>query len=168
MAKLRRVYWDSCAWLGLLNGEPDKRRELEIIYRAAQRGEYEIWTSTYSLVEVNRYSHEFSEAKPLSPENLTKIENFFHQPFIKLVPVDMEIGRHARQLLRETPKLGKKPDAVHLASALRWSVDALHTYDGSDLLHLSGKFRDRSGNPLVICVPDEAPDGPLFATAKRP
>ena len=165
MAKTKRVYWDSCAWLGLLNGEPDKRRELEIIYNSARDGIYELWTSTYSQVEVYRYKFEENTERPWSEANTKKIEQFFLQPFIRLVPVDLEIGRHARQIYRETPGLKKRPDAVHLASALRWPVDAMHTYDRPDLLVLSYKFVGRSGNPLLICKPNEESDGPLFGRA---
>lgn len=140
MPKLRKVYWDSCAWLGLMNCEPNRSRELEIIYNAAKDGLYELWTSTFSLVEANRFKTEDGRAKPLASEELAKIEQFFNQPFIKLIPVDMEIASHARRLCRETSGLSKKQDAIHLASALKWPVEALHTYDGSDLLHLSNRF----------------------------
>lgn len=167
MAKLKRFYWDSCAWLGLLNGEDDKKRELEIIYKGAQNGHYELWTSTFSLVEANRYDTEKNRAKPLEPDNLRMIEEFFEQAFIKLIPLDMEIAKSARRLYRETPGLGKKADAVHLASALRWPVNAMHTYDGCDLLHLSGKLVGRSGEALLICTPDEEASGSLFAHAKK-
>lgn len=165
MATLKRVYWDSCAWLGLLNGEPDKRRELEIIYNSARNGQYEIWTSTFTQVEVYRYDNEANTPRPWSDVNTRKIEQLFLQPFVKIVPLDLEIGRHARQIYRETPGLKKRPDAIHLASALRWPVDAMHTYDRPDLLVLSYKFTGRSGKPLFICKPNEDSDGPLFGQA---
>lgn len=38
----RRVYWDACAWIGLLNNEPDKHPPLRIIWEHAQRGQFEI------------------------------------------------------------------------------------------------------------------------------
>ena len=107
MPRAGRVYWDSCAWLGLINGEIDKLRELEIIYDAARRGEYEIWTSTYSMVECNRLRAERNESKPLDSRNIEKIEAFFRQAFIKLVPVDFQIAQRAVQLVRETPGLKK-------------------------------------------------------------
>lgn len=162
-----KFYWDSCAWLGLLNGEPEKKRELEIVYNSARKGECEIWTSTFSLVEVNRFEDEVGKAKPLEPERLIQIAKLFEQPFVKLVALDLEIARNAQKLVRETSGLRKKTDAVHLASALRWSVDALHTYDNDDLLHLDGKLLDKRGNSLRICYPDEHSDGPLFAQNKR-
>ena len=165
LAKLTRVYWDSCAWLGLINGEADKRRELQIIYESAKNGNYELWTSTWTLVECHREASEKQNAKPLATEGLKRIREFFQQPFIKQTPVDAPIANRAAELLRTTPGLKKKGDAVHLASALWWSVDELHTYDGNDLLHLSYKFVDRRGRSLLICKPKCATDGPLFGNA---
>ena len=159
---IKKLYWDSCAWLGLINGEPDKRRELELLYKAAQDGSYELWTSTFTQVEVFRYSDEAEMPRPWSDVNTKKIEAFFLQPFIHLIPLDLEIGRRARQIYRDTPSLKKRPDAIHLASALRWPVDVMHTYDRPDLLTLSNKFTGRSGLPLEICVPSEETNGPLF------
>lgn len=170
MAKIRKVYWDSCAWLGLLNGEADKRRELEIIYDAAKSGSFEIWSSTIALIEVNKLAEERDRmnvqgkvAGILTPENLLKIEALFNQPFVKMIPLDVEISGRARKLYRETPKLGKINDAVHLASALKWNLELFHTYDHDDLIHLSRKFKTDKGVELVICYPDETTDGPLFA-----
>ncbi len=166
MAKPARYYWDSCAFLGLLNGEANKRRELEIIYEAARRGDAEIWTSAITLVEVSRLSSEANTPKPFAEANDDVISDLLEQPFIKIVPVDFETGRQARRLLRATPKLKKRPDAIHLASALRWPVSCMHTYDRDDLLHLSGKLTAKDGSKLVICYPDETTDGPLFAQAR--
>lgn len=138
-----------------------------LIYEAARRNDYVIWTSTLSLVEVNRKDDEAGKPKPLDPKALAEITNLMEQPFVKLVPVDLEIAKSAQRLIREVPKLSKRPDAIHLASAIKYSVDALHTYDGSDLLHLDGKVSDKKGRPLTICVPDKDSDGPLFAHGKK-
>lgn len=161
-AKPIRLYWDSCAWLGFLNGEDDKKRELEIIYSAARDGRFEIWTSTLSMVEVRRTAAEKHEPKPLSDENNGKIRQLFEQRFVFSIPLAQDIADNARELFRTTPGLGKFQDAVHLASALRWSVPILHTYDNDDLLHLSGKFKCRNGELITICYPNETTDGPLF------
>jgi len=163
LAKPVKLYWDSCAWLGLLNGEPDKKRELEIVYGHAKAGNYQIWTSTLSMVEVRRLESEKNDQKPLSEENLKKIGDLFLQSFVMPIPLDVEIAVNARRLLRATSGLGKYQDAVHLASALKWNLPLLHTYDHDDLLHLSDKFECSSGEKLRICYPDETADGPLFA-----
>ncbi|MGW8135549.1 type II toxin-antitoxin system VapC family toxin [Sphingomonas zeae] len=163
MAKPVRIYWDSCAWLGLINGEPDKRRELEIVYGNARQGKYELWTSTLSIVEVRRLRSEQHDPKPLSEDNRNTLRDLFRQPFVKPIPLALDIAEEARDLFRRTKGLGKFPDAVHLASALRWNSSVLHTYDNQDLLHLSMKFDCRNGEKLAISYPDETTDGPLFA-----
>ena len=84
MAKPIKLYWDSCAWLGFLNGEDDKKRELEIVYGNARNGKYELWTSTFSMVEARRLKVEEQEAKPLSDANLKKIKDIFGQPFVNI------------------------------------------------------------------------------------
>lgn len=167
MPKAVRVYWDSCAWLGLLNGEEAKKRALGIIWEGARAGGFEIWTSTLSILEVRRLRAEEQEAKPLGPEKLKIIAAFFRQPSVKLVPLALDIAEHARELVRTTDGLGKWQDAVHLASALRWDVTLFHTYDQTDLLHLSERLRCRNGDRLTICLPDETADGPLFANIAR-
>ena len=151
MGKPVRLYGDSCAWLGFLNGEADKKRELEIVYGSAQNGNYELWTSTLSMVEVRRLKTEQHDTKLLGDENLKKIRDIFGQPFVKPIPLVQDIAEHARELLRTTVGLQKFQDAIHLASALRWYVTALHTYDNSDLLHLSDRFICKNGKALPIC-----------------
>lgn len=163
MARAVKLYWDSCAWLGLLNGEADKKRELDIVYAHAKTGHYEIWTSTFSIVEVRRIDSEKDDPKPLSAKNLEIIEGLFLQSFVKIIPLDLEIASDARRLFRETQGLGKYQDAVHLASAIKWNLPTLHTYDHEDLLHLDGKLQCKNGDKLRICYPDETTDGPLFA-----
>jgi predicted nucleic acid-binding protein len=169
LAKLPRFYWDSCAWLGLLNGEPDKKRELEIVYGNAKNGKCEIWTSTIAFIEVNRLAPEKSSPRPLEDGVSKTIDAIFQQPFVKPIPLDVEIGHRARKLYRETPTLEFR-DAGHVASAVRWSIPVFHTYDGgkgNGLIDLSGKFQLKDGSAaLIICYPDSTTDGPLFANSK--
>lgn len=167
MAKAKKVYWDTCAWLGLINGEAEKKRSLGIIYGGAERGHYEIWTCATAIVEANRLKTEKQDSKPLTAENLKVLDDLFLQPFVKVMPNDIEVARMARKLFRETVGLGKKWDAVHLASAMRSNIEVFHTYDRDDLLHLNGSLICRNGNPLTICYPDETTDGRLFAEASR-
>lgn len=168
MAKVIKLYWDSCAWLGLLNGEAAKKRELELVYGFARQGHYEIWTSTLAMVEVRRFNDEVNVQKPLSDEKLKIIRDIFRQPFVKTIPLSFEIAEQARELVRITQGLSKWPDAVHVASALRWNIETMHTYDAEDLLHLSDKLNCKNGQPLKICYPNETTDGPLFNNAAKP
>jgi predicted nucleic acid-binding protein len=164
MAELQRAYWDSCAWLGLINAEPAKVKSLEYIFEAARRGQYEIWTSTLAHVEVFRLKIEENLPKPYDEDSLDKIRAALEQPFVKLIPLDLEIGRKARQLRRDLSGLRSPADAIHLASALIKSVDPLHTWDGSHLLPFDGKLACKNGKLLRICVPSEPGHGPLFVT----
>lgn len=166
MAKPIKLYWDSCAWIGLLNGERDKKRELTLVYSHARDGKYEIWTSTLTMVECRRLSSEQYDPKPLGDENDRKIGEIFKQTFVKPIPLAMDIAEESRRIWRETVGLSKFQDAVHVASALRWNIQTMHTYDRDDLLHLSEKLKCRNEKPLVICYPDETTDGPLFGKAK--
>lgn len=163
MTKREKLYWDSCAWIGLLNGEADKKRELEILYGQARAGHFELWTSTLSMIECRRLSGEVQDTKPLSAAHLQTIQDLFRQPFVKPIPMDVPIAERAREIWRTTPGLSKYQDAVHIASALRWNVPTLHTYDRDDLLHLDGTFDCIDGTTLSICYPDQTTDGALFA-----
>lgn len=167
MAKPVRIYWDTCAFIGLLNGEADKQRELEIVYGLARSGKAELWTSTLSMIECRRLKVEQHAAKPLDEHNDMKISDIFNQPFIKPIPLASDIAADARGLWRRTVGLSKYQDAVHIASAVRWNIELMHTYDHEDLLHLSEKLACRNGNPLSICYPDNTTDGALFEHAKQ-
>jgi len=172
MANVKKVYWDSCAWLGLLNKESERIQELEFIWVKAERGEVEIWTSTVSQMEVFKLAEEkralelqgnIAKKEILTDENLSLIENVFDQPFVKRIPLDVEISSRARRVYRETPGLNKVPDAAHLVSAMKWNIPVIHTYDGNDLLHLSGKLKTDDGTELIICVPNERPQPDLLS-----
>lgn len=163
MASPYKIYWDSCAWLGLANGEAGRKFQLKAVYGRARQGEIEIWTSAIAIVEANRLADEMGKPKPIPPGSLAVLDDLLFQPFVKLAAVDVEISRRARALLRETTRLSKKPDAIHLATAIFWNIPILHTYDGSDLLHLNGKIKCRDGTDLTICEPTDPDEGGLFS-----
>ena len=164
MAELKKYYWDANVWLGLVNEEDAKLNNIKYHYELAKRGESELWTSTLAYVEVFYLTSEQALARPLPQEGLDIIQDAIEQDFVKLVTVDMEIGRKARLLRRQIQDLKGAADSVHLASALTWCVDALFTYDRPHLLAQNGKIPDKKGRPLRICEPDGPPPLPLFAT----
>lgn len=163
MTDRRRVYWDACAWLGLINGEAAKIQGLQLVWGKAQQGELEIWTSAFCIAEVYRRKCE-GEWTGLSPENDAAIDNMFDQDFVKVAQVDLEIARLAKRLLRTLDKLKKPSDAIHLATAVYWDIEQLHTYDGADLLGLVVKTAN--GNDLDICKPDMIDGENLFTRAQ--
>lgn len=72
----------------------------------------------------------------------------------------------ARRLLRgDLPALKKPNDAIHLASALWYSVDTFHTYDREDLLPLNGILECRNGKRLTVCKPPDRPPSPPRAAS---
>jgi predicted nucleic acid-binding protein len=147
------VYWDACAWLGLLNEEQEKHAALDYVWQKAKHGQVRIWTSAFCLAEVNRVKCE-NLWSSVAEENDEKINSLFDQDWVEIVYLDSEIARLAKRLLRIHEKLKKPTDAVHLATAVYWNLMQLHTYDGSDLLHLNGKVQTLAGESLTICKPD--------------
>jgi predicted nucleic acid-binding protein len=153
---LRRVYWDSCTFIGLLNQEPNKIVACTEVWKEAEKGVTAIYTSFLSFAEVFRVKCE-GKGKPLTDQLDAQIANMLRQRWIKPVVVDERIGIAARRLLRHYPECKKPTDGIHLASALSLNVDEMHTYDGSDLLMLDGRIQREDGKMLTICIPRTIP-----------
>lgn len=162
MADPVRIYWDSCAWLGLINAEPDKLPDVRAVYGLARKGLVEIWTSTIAIVEANRLATEMQLPKPISPESIAQIDDLLFQPFVHLINLDQTVAKRARKILRETQGLKKRPDAIHLASAVIWNIPLFHTYDHDDLLHLNGSIFCVDGTKMEITLAKSPFDGGLF------
>lgn len=162
----RRIYWDACAWIGLINEEPDKVDGCRYFIEAAERGDVEIVTSHFTLAEVYKRKCE-GQTKQLAQERDVIFEEYLQQDHVTLVQVDFDVGVLARRFLRQFEILNKPQDAIHLATAVIESVDELHTFDGDDLLDLDGLVDRLDGEKLRICKPERPPqdDGPLFADA---
>jgi hypothetical protein len=83
------------------------------------------------------------------------------------VQLDVEIAKLARKIRRDywdTVKI-KRPDAIHLASALHHNATELHTWDGSHLLPFHNKIGCRNGTLLPILKPGPFDDMPLMRAA---
>jgi predicted nucleic acid-binding protein len=152
----KRVYWDSCTFLGLINQEPGKLNDCAAVWKEAEAGEALIYTSFFTFAEVFKVRCE-DPAKPLTEEGDKRIEAVLRQKWIRPVVVDERIGIASRRLMRHHPQCKKPSDAVHLATALALNIDEMHTYDGSDLLGLNGKVNRADGNALTICTPKPSP-----------
>jgi predicted nucleic acid-binding protein len=168
---VRRVYWDACALLGLINEEADKHSDCLAVWREAERKETIIYTSFFTWAEVFKAKCE-GKSKPLSEDGDKAIEVVLSQEFIESVVVDEGIGISARRLMRRHPECKKPSDGIHLASALRLSVDEMHTYDGSDLLALDGQIMSADGRYLKICParpkpPPPPPPAPLLEPLEK-
>jgi predicted nucleic acid-binding protein len=153
------VYWDSCTFLGLINQEPGKVNDCTAVWKEAEAGDVQIFTSFFTFAEVFKVKCE-DTAKPLSEDGDKKIEQLLRQSWIRPIVVDERIGKAARRLMRLHPRFKKPSDGIHLASALALDVDEMHTFDGSDLLGLDGKVNRADGKPLTICKPTPMPPKP--------
>lgn len=155
----RRVYWDSCCFLGLINQELDKHADCLAVWKEAEAGATAIYTSFFTFTEVFKAKCE-GNAKPLAEADDQKIEQLLRQQWVRPLVLDERIGTAARRLMRHHAECKKPSDGVHLASALAINVDEMHTYDGSDLLGLSNRVNKADGRPLKICTPYELPKPP--------
>jgi predicted nucleic acid-binding protein len=153
-----QVYWDSCCWIGLINQEERWFGDLQSIFESAQRGDAQLWISTISILEVVKVPSEDGMPRPWPDANIAQVDNLFLQDYVRTVQLDQQIARKAREIYRSTPSLGlrKQMDAIHLATALFYSVDEFHTDDGEDLLSLDKTLACRDGRLLRICKPKDS------------
>lgn len=156
----KRVYWDSCTFLGLINQEAGKLNDCAAVWKEAEKGDVIIYTSFFTFAEVFKVKCE-EAGKPLSEEGDRQIELLLRQKWIRPAIVDERIGIASRRLMRHHPQCKKPSDGVHLATALALNVDEMHTFDGSDLLGLDGKVNRADGKLLKICPPKPTPKPPL-------
>jgi predicted nucleic acid-binding protein len=153
LAEIKRVYWDACIWLALINQEtPDRVQRCQNVLTMARNGEMEIWTSALTLAEV--FKKKCDDKNTGLPEYKDiEFEEYILQDYLTVVQVDYDIGVKARQLLRSFSVLKKPPDGIHLATAVEHDLDEFHTFDRENLLPLNDKIKRKDGVPLRICHP---------------
>lgn len=127
-----RYYWDACVFLASIRGEDGRVEHVKELLDQAEKGELRILTSTLSIVEVASTG---SQAEPPPTEEaLERIDNLWAAPSpVVMVEFYRAIAERARGLIRSAPALGlklKPADAIHMATAVQVSADAIHTYDG--------------------------------------
>lgn len=166
----RRIYWDSCVFLGLINPDEAKHLDCKAVWAQAEKGDAILYTSFFAFAEVFKAKCE-GPAKPLAEAQDRLIEAMLRQRWVHATLVDERIGTAARRLMRQHPECKKPSDAIHLATALALNVDEMHTYDGSDLLKLNEKVMRADGVPLKICpayVPSSPPPVPIPSEPETP
>lgn len=140
-AALPRRYWDSCVFLAALKREPSRIAECDSIIQAARSRELIIVTSSLTLVEVIK----LDRAWAIPASDAKKIKEFFEVSWLSVRELDRWIAEIARNLLWKHQGL-KYKDAVHVATAIRYNVPLLETYDNEDLLQLDAQV---GGTPLL-------------------
>ena len=149
-ARKRRIYWDSCVFLAIINDEKGRVDHCVNLFKEANDDKKtQIFTSALTIAECANAAG--TEA------NDEQIRKFFENPCITLMNADRLINEHARELQRTVYKdIDKKlpvRDSIHLATALRAMAEVLLTYDGDDLKPLNGRFSISDGSKLVIKEP---------------
>jgi predicted nucleic acid-binding protein len=163
MATTKRVYWDACSWIALIQKEKitqpggqieDREMMCRSVIEAAKKNRLEIVTSAFCLAEVCKSP----DVRGGSPD---RIADFFENDYILITAVDTVVGHRARKLMASGYAGLRPPDAVHVATALILNVDEMHTFDDA-LLALNGKLDRDDGTKLKICKPTAGDPTPLF------
>jgi predicted nucleic acid-binding protein len=150
------VYWDSCAWIGLIMEEPEKIGACRYVIDEAKNGNILIWTSALSIAEV--YKAKCPSAIGIPTERDAAFQEYVLESYVEVIQVTRDVATLARSLLRKFgPPLKKPADAIHLASAVLNNIIEFHTYDRDDLIRLDNLVETRSGAPIHICTVPEPP-----------
>lgn len=148
MAVVRRRYWDADCFISHLAKHPDRIAQTGAVMAAAEGGELQIVTSTYTLVEVLKHA----SGKHPTPDQAAVIEDFFQKSFIIPVQLTRKVAEEARGLYWFEGM--DQADAVHAASALaaarsKHGLEQMDTFDTG--LHMkSGELTP----PIVIAPPN--------------
>jgi predicted nucleic acid-binding protein len=162
----RRVYWDACSWIALIQREKillkdgsleDREMLCRSVLEAAKKDKLEILASTLCLAEVCK------NPKIRAEKRDDQIAAFFEQEYILLVNLDRFVGERARALMLGGHSKLKPADAAHLATALvSPGIEEFHTFDGR-LIDLNGLLEKSDGTKLKICKPAPGvPPAPLL------
>lgn len=135
-------YWDTGPFLALLKNEAHRMADVAPIIEAAEAGAVRLVTSGVTLVEVVKLDQKLAPVE-VPPEDAEKIRRYFLRSYISIRTFDRPTATIARQLIWDHGLQTR--DAMHLATAIRWKLPLLETFDVGDLVSLSGKV----GNPAI-------------------
>jgi predicted nucleic acid-binding protein len=146
---LELIYWDSDAFLGWLQSEPEKMKLCQGTIELAESGDAIIITSALTLAEVL-----WLRGGPKIPKEKAEIlGRFFRKSFIRVRPVTRSIAEAAQHVVWNN---GIRPkDAIHVATALDAKSPTLETFD-EGLLGKSGTV----GTPALIIRKPMPPRSP--------
>ncbi|MBI3464998.1 MAG: PIN domain-containing protein [Planctomycetes bacterium] len=157
-----RIYWDSCVYISCIEETPGRFPVLSSLIELAKKGEIVFVASAFVIAEVTKLDRPDLTSK----EQAQRIRDFFENDYIKVRGVDRRTSEEAAEISRIYGL--KPPDAVHVATAIRWRCASFQTYDGekggsTKLLAFNGKIGQP---PLTIELPT-APQtqGTLFQSS---
>lgn len=152
MTKPALFYWDSCVFISCIQSDPKRFAVLEAIVEEAKSGKVIVVASTMAVAEIVKLSDDSAKWKA----ELAKIHAFLDNDFIEIIDVTKEIAKRAAEICGDSGL--KPPDAIHVATAIRYGCRCLQTYDGENrsagkkryLLDYDGKI---GSPPLSIRLP---------------
>jgi predicted nucleic acid-binding protein len=131
-------YWDAGVFLAWLKNEQWRLDEVKAVLKAAEAGQILLVTSSVSFVEVVKFDRKQAVVE-LPDTDCKKIEDFFRRSYIDVRLFDPLTAELARRYIWDYGLATR--DAMHLATASRWHLTQLDTFD-DHLLDLNGKFPD--------------------------
>ena len=133
MPDARKAYVDSCVYLAYVNNESAKMPDIDAVFAEAGRKEIELWTSVVTISEV-AFAKLEQDGKLPDEATMVRIDALWLPPApTKLIEFYEAIARDARDVVRLALPDGRKPlkpmDAIHVATAKRWGIETIYTYD---------------------------------------
>lgn len=124
---MKRYYWDTCifiTWLKNENHTPGLLEGIEAVLASVEKKkEACIITSVITHAEMLRCK--------FTGDNFDKFKDLFKRPDIIPCEVTENIAILAGELRDHYGNQLTTPDAIHLATAIYFEVDEIHTSDGS-------------------------------------
>jgi len=140
---VERIYWDTDAFLGHLQGETGKVALCAGTLQRMERGEVVIITSALTIAEVL-----WRRNGPKIPKKKAEIlRKFFKREGLRVRNVTRQVAEMAQDIVWNHNVMPK--DAIHVATALAERVPILETFDRG-LLGMDGRI---GSPPLVIRKP---------------
>jgi predicted nucleic acid-binding protein len=158
------LYWDTSVLLAWIKNENRPNREMDGVNDVAQgiiKGHFTLLTSVMTHTEVLEST--------LSPDAQAKFMALFKRRNCQMVATDHRIAAlsseirnyYQMQKLKDGLPSLSSPDAIHLATAIHYTVKEFHTFDERDQPN-----KRRGLIPLTICKPPIPPmvQGELYAS----
>jgi predicted nucleic acid-binding protein len=136
MAPRSLRYWDAGVFIALLKPEAWRLDEVNAVLKVAEAGQILVVTSSVSLVEVVKLDAKQAIIE-IPAADCAKIEGFFSRSYVSVRLLDFKVGATARDYIWRYGLDTR--DSIHLATAVRYHLPQLDTYD-QHLLDLNGKI----------------------------
>ena len=141
-------YWDTCifiTWLKNENTTPGLLDGINEVIKSVEKKESNIITSVITYTEMLHCK--------FSDDNYRKFEDIFKRPNIIACETTENIAKIAGEIRNYYRNRPNTPDAIHLATAITFEVEELHTSDGSGkksgLISYNGKVASKYNIKIV-------------------